>query len=135
MASSSTFRDGSREGSVASSVNTTFNDEEQTQPHQINPPADTISRAEQFRKDLGRPNIHQGLHAQDVLREYGMPSNVNVLQAEDKHRGFKQDILGTNQQRPERDLLLKENFRQTTRNIVIASAFIFEGCKISRSSD
>jgi len=55
--------------------------------------------------------------------EYAMPANCNVLVGEDKHRYFKKVIYTTNHLRPERDLLQKENIRQTLR-LVLAGSFI-----------
>lgn len=40
----------------------------------------------EFSNDQKRPNIHAALHYEAVMKEYGMPSNVNVLIGKDKHR-------------------------------------------------
>ena len=43
-------------------------------------------KATEFMNDKARPNIHTTLHYEVSMNEYGMPSNVNVLINEDKHR-------------------------------------------------
>lgn len=50
-----------------------------------------------------------------------MPININVLIGEDKHREFKKWIFGTNYRNLEKDLLLKENLRQTLRFLLAGS--------------
>jgi hypothetical protein len=43
-------------------------------------------RAVQYLNDSKKPNMHAGLHYYQLMEEYGMPSNCNVLIGEDKHR-------------------------------------------------
>lgn len=43
-------------------------------------------RAVKFRKMIDRPNVHNGLHYEDIAAEYGYPYNINVLIGEDMHR-------------------------------------------------
>lgn len=43
-------------------------------------------RAVKFRQMVDRPNMHNGLHYEDIATEYGYPLNVNVLIGEDMHR-------------------------------------------------
>ena len=40
----------------------------------------------QYMMDSKRPNVHVGLHYKEMMDEYGLPSNMNVLIGEDKHR-------------------------------------------------
>ena len=46
-------------------------------------------KAQEYTNDQRRPNVHTALHYEATMREYGMPSNVNVLIGEDKHRYVK----------------------------------------------
>ena len=45
-----------------------------------------FSKAKVFRTLKGRPNLHIGLHWTDLMAEYAVPSNCNVLMGEQKHR-------------------------------------------------
>lgn len=56
-----------------------------------------------------------------ISEEYGLPINVNVLIREDKYREFKKWIYSTNYRYLEKDLLTKENLRQTLRFLLIDS--------------
>lgn len=76
----------------------------------------------QYISDLQRPNVHTGLHYQDVLEEYGLPSNINVLIGEDKHRWFKLIVYLTNHSKVEKTMLGKENLQQTIR-LLLLNAF------------
>ena len=44
------------------------------------------STSRELENDKKRPNVHAALHYGRIAREYGMPSHLNVLIAEDKHR-------------------------------------------------
>ena len=43
-------------------------------------------KSKEYLNDQKRPNIHTALHYEATMTEFGMPSNVNVLIGEDKHR-------------------------------------------------
>ena len=43
-------------------------------------------KAQEFKNDQRRPNVHVAVHYEAVMQEYGMPSNLNVLIGEDEHR-------------------------------------------------
>ena len=48
---------------------------------------ETLKKQEsQYAMDSKRPNVHVGVHYKEMMEEYGVPSNVNVLIGEDKHR-------------------------------------------------
>lgn len=76
-------------------------------------------RAKEYRQDKQRPNVHTGLHYEAVMKEYGLPSNCNVLIGEDKHRWFKKIVYNTNFSNVERHLLLRESLQQTARLILL----------------
>lgn len=52
---------------------------------------------------------------------FRLPININILIREDKHRKFKKQIFGTNYRNLEKDLLLKENLRQSLRFLLVGS--------------
>ena len=39
-----------------------------------------------LQNDQGRPNLHSGIHQKNTELEYGMPTNINVLIGEAKHK-------------------------------------------------
>lgn len=43
-------------------------------------------KAQEYDNDRKRPNMHIALHYEATIKEYGIPSNMNVLIGEDKHR-------------------------------------------------
>lgn len=57
-----------------------------------------------------------------LCKEYRLLVNFNVLIGEDKHRIFKKWIYTTNHRYPKKDLLIKENLRQTLR-FALANGF------------
>lgn len=65
--------------------------------------------------------MHIAVYYPSISEEYGLPVNVNVLIREDKHREFKKWIYSTNYRYPEKDLLTKENLRQTLRFLLADS--------------
>lgn len=79
-------------------------------------------KAEQYLKDIKKPNMHIAIHYPQLCEEYRLPVNFNVLIGEDKHRRFKKWIYSTNYRNLEKDLLMKENLRQTLR-LVLANGF------------
>lgn len=79
-------------------------------------------KAEQYLKDIKKPNIHIAIYYPGLCKEYGLLVNFNILISEDKHRAFKKWIYSTNHRYPEKDLLIKENLRQTLR-LVLANGF------------
>ena len=42
-------------------------------------------KAIEFQRFQTRPNIHQGLHLEDLASEYATPNNLSVLMGEDQH--------------------------------------------------
>ena len=79
-------------------------------------------KAEAYESHMKKPNMHIAVHYPALAEEYGLPVNMNVLVGEDKHRAFKKWIYTTNHRHPEKDLLTKENQRQTLR-LLLANAF------------
>lgn len=59
-----------------------------------------------------------------TIEEYRLPININVLIREDKHQAFKKQIYTTNYRNLEKDLLLKENLRQSLR-LLLVEAFLY----------
>lgn len=78
-------------------------------------------KAEQYLSNIKKPNIYIAVYYPSILEEYGLPVNVNVLIREDKHREFKKWIYSTNYRYLEKDLLTKENLRQTLRFLLADS--------------
>lgn len=87
-------------------------------------------KAEQYLKDIKKPNIHIAIHYPGLCKEYGLLVNFNVLIGEDKHRAFKKWIYTTNYRYLEKDLLIKENLRITLR-FALANSFKEEGNKVA----
>lgn len=79
-------------------------------------------KAEQYLKDIKKPNIHIAIYYLGLCKEYGLPVNFNVLISKDKYRAFKKWIYTTNYRYPKKDLLIKENLRQTLR-FTLANSF------------
>lgn len=75
--------------------------------------------AKEYRQDKQRPNVHIGIHYKELMTEYGLPSNCNVLIGEDKHRWFKKIVYNTNFSNVERHLLTRESLQQTSRLILL----------------
>ena len=92
------------------------------QPAQASAKSESADKALLYLNDMKRPNMHTALHYPAITEEYGIPSNCNVLIGEDKHRFFKKIVYDTNHRRVEKELLSKENMRQTLR-LVLADAF------------
>lgn len=84
--------------------------------------SDVSKKAEQYLKDIKKPNIHIAIYYLGLCKEYSLPINFNVLISKDKYRGFKKQIYTTNYRYPEKDLLIKENLRQTLR-LILANRF------------
>lgn len=59
----------------------------------------------EYRNDQKRPNFHVAMHYADVMKEYALPSNCNVLIDEDKHCWFKKMVYTTNYSNVEKSLL------------------------------
>ncbi|KAL9036395.1 MAG: hypothetical protein Q9180_004325 [Flavoplaca navasiana] len=87
------------------------------QVSQVDPAAS--QKGQEYENDQKRPNVHIALHYEDTMVEYGMPSNVNVLIGEDKHRYFKKVVYQTNHVNVERLLLEHENLRQSVRLLLL----------------
>ena len=51
-----------------------------------NQPDRVSQKAQEFKNDQRRPNMHVAVHYEAVMQKYGMPSNLSVLIGEDKHR-------------------------------------------------
>lgn len=43
-------------------------------------------KAKAYRNFMKRPNVHAGLHFEDVVAEYATPNNLVTFSGEDKHR-------------------------------------------------
>ena len=71
-----------RADSVIRSVETDVRGEAQGIPSSLR----TAQKATEYLNDRRRPNIHTALHYEATMKEFGTPSNVNVLIGEDKHR-------------------------------------------------
>ncbi|KAI0995550.1 hypothetical protein K3495_g12629 [Podosphaera aphanis] len=82
-------------------------------------------KAAQYVSTMKRPNMHIAVHYTALVEEYGLSVNVNVLVGEDKYQAFKKMIYTTNHRYPEKDLLTKENLRQTIR-LLLADAFKYD---------
>ncbi len=52
----------------------------------VEPPVPTTAKAEEYRSDQRRPNVHVVMHYSELMNEYALTSNCNVLIGEDKHR-------------------------------------------------
>lgn len=63
--------------------------------------------------------MHVGIHYTEIMDEYALPSNCNVLIGEDKHRWFKKIVYNTNFSNVERLLLTRESLQQTIRLILL----------------
>ena len=83
------------------------------------PSALTNAKAERFCFDQNWPNVHIGIHYADVLTEYGLLSNCNVLIGENKHKWFKQIIYESNFSNAKSHLLGRENMQQTLQLIIL----------------
>ena len=76
-------------------------------------------RAEQYRNDTKRSNVHAALHYDFIIVEYGLTSHCNVLIDENKHRYFKKIVYYINHSNFEKTMLLRENTGQTVRLILL----------------
>lgn len=78
-------------------------------------------KAEQYLSDIKKPNIYIAVYYPATSEEYSLPINVNILISKDKYREFKKQIYSTNHRHLEKDLLTKENLRQTLRFLLADS--------------
>lgn len=69
-------------------------------------PKDTKGSIE-MRQKAERPNVHVGIYYAEVAAEYGLVANANVFIGKGFYKELKKDILTTNYNNPERDLLLR----------------------------
>src|SRR6202007_2891778 len=88
-------------------------------------------RAVIYLNDIKRPNMHTALHFAILAHEYALPVNCSVLQGEDKHKYFKKVIYNTNHHQVEKDLLTKENERQTIR-FILSNAFQYSDPELTK---
>jgi hypothetical protein len=72
-----------------------------------------VLAAAKHRSDMGRPNLHIGLHYAQAIEDHGTDNNVAVWVGETKHKSSKSYITHTNQLNAERDLLRHEAEEQT----------------------
>lgn len=79
-------------------------------------------KAEQYLKDTKLPNIYVAVYYPATADKYSLIVNCNSLLGKDKHRGFKKQIYSTNYRHLEKDLIIKENLRQTLR-LILANRF------------
>lgn len=70
-------------------------------------------RATEIERMSARPNMHIGLHYGEMINDWGVANNGNVLLGEDQHRRFKKAVTGTNHRTPEQSLLIKESLNKT----------------------
>ncbi|KAI1811386.1 hypothetical protein GGS20DRAFT_588590 [Poronia punctata] len=81
----------------------------------------TTAKSTKYKLWMSRPNVHIGLHYQEVLEEYGLPSLPNVIVFEIKHKLWKKMVYTTNHRAPEKDLFAWENVAQTLRFVLLNS--------------
>lgn len=74
-----------------------------------------------MRKYNKRPNLYTSLYYLDIIVEYGLGTNLNVLIGKSIHRIFKDIIYKTNYRNLERDLLQRINFEITIRFLLLNS--------------
>ena len=74
-----------------------------------------VPAAAKHRSDIGRPNLHIGLHYAQAIEDHGTGNNVAVWVGETKHKSSKSYITRTNHLNAERDLLRHEAEEQTIR--------------------
>lgn len=122
-ARASRSRGGSRGGSYGGSTATTPRDAdaEDDSDKDIEREQQGTVRSTALRKLNERPNLHTGLHYQEMISEYGLGINLTVLTGEEMHRIFKDMIYKTNHRNPERDLLQRINFEMTIRFLLMGS--------------
>jgi hypothetical protein len=77
------------------------------------------------------PNFHIGIHFEQVMEEYGVLWNANVLFGEHMHKFFKQAVISTNHHKPERQILLKDAIRSTYKAI-LNDAFLYTDMEVSK---
>ena len=70
----------------ASAVITSVEGNTESQSQISAPEIQKAQKAHEYTNDKKRPNMHIALHYGDTMNEYGMPSNINFLIGEDKHR-------------------------------------------------
>ncbi|KAI8171048.1 hypothetical protein KHU50_005759 [Colletotrichum sp. SAR 10_65] len=87
-------------------------------------------RAAQYEHDSRRPNVHIGIHYPQIMREYALPVNVNVLLGENQHRYFKRRVYETNFREVEKLLLQKVNMQMTMR-LLLRNAFFFDDAELT----
>ncbi|KAK3403030.1 hypothetical protein B0T20DRAFT_449951 [Sordaria brevicollis] len=92
-------------------------------PSQSQPPGSVRGqkRADKYEKLTVRPNVHVGIHYKDFAKEYSLPVNCSTLTGEDAHRYFKRRVYETNYSNVEKVLLMKVNFQQTARLLLLGS--------------
>jgi hypothetical protein len=94
-------------------VDTPFPTTEEIPTEAIHVPA-----AAKHRSDMGRPNLHIGLHYAQAVEDYGTGNNLTVWVGETKHKTSKSYITHTNHLNAERDLLRHEAEEQTIRVMI-----------------
>lgn len=75
----------------------------------------TTDKALVYLNEMKLPNIHVGIYHPLSFEEFSLLYAINVLIGEDKHRLFKLLIYLTNHHHVEKELLDRENIRQTIR--------------------
>ena len=70
----------------AGSVIPSIEDRSESQSRMIIPNVRVTQKAQEYLNDQRRPNLHTTFHYEATMMEYDMPSNINVLIGEDKHR-------------------------------------------------
>ena len=88
-------------------------------------------RANQYRNDTKRFNVHVDIHFERIINEYDFFSNCNVLIDENKHRYFKKIVYYTNHSNIEKIMLFRKNLRQTLR-LFLLNEFAYSEPKTSQ---
>ncbi|KAN0071000.1 hypothetical protein V8E54_011165 [Elaphomyces granulatus] len=72
-------------------------------------------RIPRFQNDRRKPNVHAGLHHEQMTEEFGPLGHVGSLIGEDMHRKLKKEVYTTSHSNVEPALLMKENQQLTLR--------------------
>lgn len=109
-------RSGSAATNTPTDVDNTADQEDQDDKDEMER---ITKRSTTLRKHNERPNLYTSLYYPDMIVEYGLGTNLNVLTGKSMHRIFKDIIYKTNHRNPERDLLQRINFEMTIRFLLL----------------
>ena len=93
--------------------------------------AERSVRANQYRNDTKRLNVHADIHFDRIIAEYDLLNHCNVLINENKHKYFKKIVYYTNHSNIEKTMLFRKNLRQTIR-LLLLDEFAITESKIIR---